>query len=811
MAKTRFLGVLLSALAATVAIGVSVAGAQQRAVGVTPPRLSFVDGEVSYWRPGAEDWVPAQINTALAAGDSLYAAGNGNIELEIASRAYVRAGSGTELGVESLETGYLQLRVPSGHAAVDLRRMPEGQEIEVDTPNGAFLINRAGYYRFDVDDDATRFSTRRGGVARIVPAGIADEMEVTTNQTVMVAGTETATLERVATVGDDAWDRWNYDRLESLGEQPRSAQFVAGEVAGVDDLDRYGDWQDTRDYGNVWVPRGVASDWAPYTDGRWVWDGYYGWTWVDDSPWGWAPYHYGRWCRVGSYWGWAPGPIVARPAYSPALVAFFGGGNVGVSVSVGTPFVSWVALGWGEPVVPWWGPRGFVGRPYWGGWGGPRYVNNVRIQNTTIINVTNIHNYDNFRHRAVVGIDGDRFGRGRDRIQHVRVDGDRLRNLRPVRGELAVRPVRDSLVARTGRGERPPDHIQNRRVVATRAPQDPSRAPRAAGLVPSDSRRQPAPRIVAPRSERGGSRDVRGAGRDVPPTRGASGERQRVESVRGRDDRGETRGNVDGGRIRDRGAEQGTANRDGSGRDAGRAERVPGGSDERGRGNAERENAMRTAPRSPDENRRIRGDGGGDRNVAPTRPENGRGEELRLPERQERGERGRDARPEPPSRMQSERPARTDRQPAPPREDARERSRPQSDQPQRMERMEAPRRNERESRQEQPRQEQPRMERREQPRVERQQPQRMERQAAPRMERQEQPRMERQQPRMERQQQPRMERQAEPRVERQQQPREQRQEQPRMQRQEQPRQERGGGGDGGGGGGRNREERRGRD
>jgi len=807
MAKTRFLGVLLSALAATAAIGVSVAAAQQRAVGVTPPRLSFVDGEVSYWRPGAEDWVPAQINTALAAGDSLYAAGDGNLELEIASRAYVRAGSGTEIGIESLETGYLQLRVPAGHAAVDLRRLPEGQQIEVDTPNGAFLINREGYYRFDVDDDATRFSTRRGGIARIVPAGIADEMEVTANQTVIVTGTETATLERVAAVGDDAWDRWNYDRLGTLGEQPRSAQYVAGEVAGVDDLDRYGDWQDTPDYGNVWVPRGVAADWAPYTTGRWVWDGYYGWTWVDDSPWGWAPYHYGRWCRVGSYWGWAPGPIVARPAYSPALVAFFGGPSVGVSVSVGTPFVSWVALGWGEPVVPWWGPRGFVGRPYWGGWGGPRYVNNVRIQNTTIINVNNIHNYDNFRHRAVVGIDGDRFGRGRDRIQHVRVDGDRLRNLRPVRGELAVKPVRDSLVARTGRGERPPDRIQNRRVVATRAPQDPSRAPRAAGLVPSDSRRQPAPRIVAPRSERGGSRDLRGAGRDVPPTRGAGGERERIDNARGRGDRGDVRGNVDGGRIRDRNVEPGT-------RDTGRIDRAPGGSGERARGNAERENAMRTAPRSPDENRRIRGDGGTDRNVERTRPrpESGRGEELRLPERQERGDRGRDARPEPPSRMQSERTPRMERQPSPPREEARGRQ-PVDQRREQPQRMEAPRRNERESRQ-QP----PRMERREQPRVERQQPQRMERQAAPRMERQQQPRMERQQqPRTERQQQPRMERQqqpqrqAQPRMQRQEQPRVQRQEQPRVQRQEQPRQERGGGGRDAGGGGRNREERRGRD
>src|SRR5213083_1832130 len=29
--------------------------------------------------------------------------------------------------------------------------------------------------------------------------------------------------------------------------------------------------------------------------------------------------------------------------------------SAGVRVVVGSPFDSWVALGWGEPLVPWWG------------------------------------------------------------------------------------------------------------------------------------------------------------------------------------------------------------------------------------------------------------------------------------------------------------------------------------------------------------------------------------------------------------------------------------------------------------------------
>ena len=37
----------------------------------TPPRLAFTDGEVSYWRPGDEDWTAARVNTPLAEGDEL--------------------------------------------------------------------------------------------------------------------------------------------------------------------------------------------------------------------------------------------------------------------------------------------------------------------------------------------------------------------------------------------------------------------------------------------------------------------------------------------------------------------------------------------------------------------------------------------------------------------------------------------------------------------------------------------------------------------------------------------------------------------
>jgi hypothetical protein len=425
--------------------------------------------------------------------------------------------------------------VTGGHAAFDLRRLPAEQVVEIDTPRAAFTVDSPGYYRVDVDDQRTTFSARRGGRARAL-AETGEELDVGADEQ-LVLSDENPTFGLTPVGALDDWDRWNEERTASFGETPRSAAYVSQEVAGIDDLDRYGDWREEPRYGRVWAPRDVAPDWSPYSTGRWVYDPYYEWTWVDDAPWGWAPYHYGRWVHVSSYWGWVPGPVVVRPAYAPALVAFFGGPAVSVSVNVGLPFVSWCPLGWGEPVVPWWGGAHFVGRPYWGGWGGPRVVNNVVINNTRFVDVRRIDRYQNAMvHNAVLGLDRDRFRFG-GRPVRLR----EARGLRPVHGDLGVRPAAHSFVPHEGRGHRPPERLRNRSVVATRAPRDLIHRLRQKGVdVASSPTPSAKTRIVRPR---GGGADRLAARRQQPEARtplgGAANERQHgIERDRGRGPRG---------------------------------------------------------------------------------------------------------------------------------------------------------------------------------------------------------------------------------------------------------------------------------
>jgi hypothetical protein len=148
----------------------------------------------------------------------------------------------------------------------------------------------------------------------------------------VAGGAEEGDWELTSAATPDRWDTWNDERERHLAARLRyegRERYYDPEVWGAEELDAYGDWVETRDYGYVWRPHVTVVNnyynWAPYRYGHWRYCPPYGWTWIPDEDWGWAPYHYGRWVQVNNNWCWAPrgyGYRYRRAWWRPALVAF---------------------------------------------------------------------------------------------------------------------------------------------------------------------------------------------------------------------------------------------------------------------------------------------------------------------------------------------------------------------------------------------------------------------------------------------------------------------------------------------------------
>jgi hypothetical protein len=351
-------------------------------------RLSYMGGAVSFAPAGSDDWMEAVVNRPMTVGDKVWTDQGARAELRVDSYA-IRLGEQTGFSFLNLDDRTVQIRLTEGTLNVRVRRMDDDQTLEVDTPNLAFNILRPGSYRINVNEngDATVILVR-DGQGEVTGGGSAYPIHA--GQTATFEGTDQLQADVGGYPGDDDFDRWCGDR-DRRWDRSTASRYVSDDAVGYEDLDEYGGWRTVPEYGTVWFPHTAVVGWAPYRYGHWIWISPWGWTWVDDEPWGYAPFHYGRWVTVGGVWGWVPcppRPAVAtvayiRPVYAPALVAWVGGEHWGFGVSTGRAAgVAWFPLG----------PRDVYCPSYRVS---QRYVERVNVSNTVVVNrtqVTNVYN-----------------------------------------------------------------------------------------------------------------------------------------------------------------------------------------------------------------------------------------------------------------------------------------------------------------------------------------------------------------------------------------------------------------------------------
>lgn len=353
-----------------------------------------MSGDVSTQPGGVNDWIAASQNRPLTTSDRIWTDKDSKAELNVGD-GFIRMNAETSLTLTNVSDNTVQLELDQGTLSLTVRHLDPGEIYEVDTPNYAFTVTKAGNYRFDVfpSEDQSWVTVRKGeGEA----TGRGAAVRVKSGEQTRFSGGNSLQHTAESAPARDGFDDWVQVR-DKLLDNSLSAQYVSPGVIGYQDLDGYGRWEPTPSYGTVWVPTAVPVGWAPYRYGHWVWVAPWGWTWVDNAPWGFAPFHYGRWVYWGGAWAWAPGPVgYWRPYYAPALVGWIGGPGFGVGIgfpgfSVGVNF-GWFPLGWGEPFYPRYAGWGWGGWYHGGGYVSAAYFHNVNITNTHITNITNITN-----------------------------------------------------------------------------------------------------------------------------------------------------------------------------------------------------------------------------------------------------------------------------------------------------------------------------------------------------------------------------------------------------------------------------------
>jgi len=304
-------------------------------------RLGDVEGSVETQVHPSEPWKAALRNTPLLESSSL------------------RTGPASHLEIELDEGSVLRLAENSACEIADYTRLSTGQRIThifldrgtayfsgesswrdaliLSLPNAQVSIRRGSRVRMEATSDSTQLAVLEGE-ARLSSAAI--ELDVAEGKMLKLLVGRSDKFYLLPEITQLDSDNWSLTRDKLLaGDASRNR--LPGLRYGVRDLDAFGEWIDTAEFGMAWKPK-TTEGWAPFRDGKWQWYEGLGFTWIGAESWGWLPYHYGRWMLQPSQgWIWAPG---TRQVFKPGDVYWLRGSGL-VGWGPLAPREAWAGVG----------------------------------------------------------------------------------------------------------------------------------------------------------------------------------------------------------------------------------------------------------------------------------------------------------------------------------------------------------------------------------------------------------------------------------------------------------------------------------
>ena len=298
-------------------------------------RVSFIRGEAKIKHVDSSDWEKVTLNLPIVGGDEIVTESDSRVEIQFDNQQHLRLAENSALKVTTLEDRGIAVSISLGTMSLRITKFDKDRSFfEIDAPKTTLAVQKSGTYRIDAGkagDADIRMTATDGGEARVYSDTAGFTLKNDRSARVFIDGLNAGEWEAAqASQFSDEFDTWALDRDSTIARRMADAyydKYYDADIYGADDLNGNGEWVFTSSYGYVWRPYASAinvyADWSPYRYGHWRWIPPYGWTWINDEPWGWATYHHGRWFYDAGYWYWSPYGYYrhSRSWWFPALVS----------------------------------------------------------------------------------------------------------------------------------------------------------------------------------------------------------------------------------------------------------------------------------------------------------------------------------------------------------------------------------------------------------------------------------------------------------------------------------------------------------
>jgi hypothetical protein len=209
----------------------------------------------------------ASVNDPIIGGMAVRTTAPARAALGIGATRIALSGA-TELDIARLDDTTRQIAVQQGRIGIHLTRLDPGETVEIDLPRGGVWLLAPGDYDITTGNDQipARIAVF-AGQAHVAGNGIDRKIAAGSTLVLNAKGAASPTTDSAA--ADDFVAAWR-PAPDALAE-PAPLRHVSPQMTGWETLDGAGSWEDAAGFGEVWFPKNLPDDWAPYRYGHWRW------------------------------------------------------------------------------------------------------------------------------------------------------------------------------------------------------------------------------------------------------------------------------------------------------------------------------------------------------------------------------------------------------------------------------------------------------------------------------------------------------------------------------------------------------------